>query len=224
MMNVAVYDTFQAFQRTHKPFLVNDLAPDPGANLQAAVAKAAHDILANCYPEPAAAAIWGPAYTNRLNAIVDNQANKDAGSAIGAAIAQRFIIKHATDGWNVDAPYTPMDLPGHWTSDPFWNGTQTGWGPGWGNVKPWTMTPKAPGGHYSDHFAAELVDIGGLDLNSAAYTNAFDQVKDYGKFVSPSRTDVQTADRQILGLRRAVVRAAAGIVSKEPGGYRSPDG
>ncbi len=49
MMNGAIYDIFQAVNRTHAPFKVNQHAP--GADLNAAVARAAYLVLSDTYGE-----------------------------------------------------------------------------------------------------------------------------------------------------------------------------
>jgi hypothetical protein len=79
--------------------------------------------------------------------------------------------------------------------DPDLDPQQTGWGPGWGDVRPWVMTS-------SDQFDSELVDIGGLDLTSAAYANAYNQVLNYGAktVYGPANTPTsRTADQTNIG-------------------------
>ena len=178
MMNAAIYDVYQAFDHTYQPFLAAGFSADLNANRDAAVARAARDILENCYGE--ASATWLPAYNNRINAIVDTPLNIANGASLGAVIAHKYVTKHATDGFDAVTPYTPqVGVAGHWTSDPYFMGglgpvqVQTGWGPGWGNVTPWTMAN-------SDQFDSVLTDIGGLELSSPAYASAYNQVLNYG--------------------------------------------
>jgi hypothetical protein len=204
MMNAAIYDVYQAFDHTYQPFLAKNLSADLNANRDAAVARAARDILENCYPE--ASGTWLTAYNNRINAIADSTLNIANGAALGAVIAHKYIEKHANDGFDAVTPYTPqVGVPGHWNSDPyFMTGfgpaqVQTGWGPGWGNVTPWSMTSP-------DQFDSVLVDKGGVILTSAAYANAYNQVLNYGaKTVygpantPTSRTSTQTAISQFWG-------------------------
>jgi hypothetical protein len=194
MMNGAIYDVFQAFDRTHQPLVVRNLSPAAGANLDAAVARAAHDILADCYGE--AAAIWGPAYTSRLAAIVDSQANKDAGEALGTLIAQKYIQKRTGDHSGDMVPYTGPGGMGHWAPDAL-HPTQEAWGPGWGTVHTWAL----PNSDY--------VDVPGPPaLDSDTYRDAYNMVKDWGALVSPSRT--LNPDATAIGLFWAYDRASMG--------------
>jgi len=180
MMNAAIYDVYQAFDRTHQPFLVHSLTPAANANLEAAVAQAAHDILKDCYLE---SGITDTQYANRLSAIAGGgelPANINSGKALGAAIAAKYIHKHVHDGWDYAPSYSPTPGPGNWSTDPYWMenpgpvATQTGWGPGWGDVKPWVMQS-------SDQFNSVLTDIEPvLDLTSPKYTAAYNQVLNYG--------------------------------------------
>jgi hypothetical protein len=191
MMNAAIYDVFQSFERTHQPFKVYATAA-PGASLEAAVARAARDILANCYPEPAAVPRWTDAYNDAMLGIpaIPRQLGED----LGAAVAAKYIHKHANDGWDTPMPYAPTPGPGRWSSDPYWmdddadsGPEQTGWGPGWGNVKPWVIES-------SDQFDGVLADIEPvLDLTSPKYTAAYHQVLNYGAKTVWGSADMPTS-------------------------------
>jgi hypothetical protein len=180
MMNAAIYDIYQSYDRTHAPFLANATAPQD-ANLEMAVATAVRDILEDCYPT---SGVWATKFSERTTPLVDTPGNLTAGANLGAAVALKYINKKVNDGWNVEPVYTPqVGVAGHWTTDPYFMSdlgpvvTQGGWGPGWGDVKPWTMEEHAS---YKDHFAAELVDADALVLNSEKYTKAYNQVLNYG--------------------------------------------
>ncbi|MCC7475623.1 MAG: vanadium-dependent haloperoxidase [Pirellulales bacterium] len=200
MMNAAMYDIYQAYDHTYTPFLVNSLVPDQGANRDAAVARAARDILEYTYGE--ASATWLPAYNNRINALVDTPLNIANGAALGAVLAHKYIEKHVNDGFDAVVPYTPqLGVPGHWSSDPFWMSNpgptqvQTPWGPEWGSVKPWAMNS-------ASQFNGVLTDLGGTTLSSAAYANAYNQVLNYGALSTygPANTPTsRTADQTALG-------------------------
>ena len=197
MMNAAIYDVYQAFDRTHEPFLAkhaNVFNPADGASLQAAVARAARDVLANCYPELDAQTTWSAAYDVQVAGILP--APRADGEALGAKVAAKYIHKHANDGYDNPGSYSPTPGSGHWSTDPYWmsesgppGAIQSGWGPGWGAVKPWAMES-------SDQFDSALVDIEPvLDLTSPKYTAAYNQVRDYGaKDVS-----LRTADQTNIG-------------------------
>jgi hypothetical protein len=179
LMNASIYDVFQAIDRTHAPFKVNQSAP--GASLDAAVAQAAYRTIVDCYGEQQAT--LDTVLAARLGAIADGPA-KTAGITLGNYIAQHYIDAHANDGHNLPDAYTPTDAPGHWSSDPLvLPAVQKGWGADWGYVTPWTMPN-------SDYFDA-VIDL--PDFGSQEYVDAFNQVKAYGERNSLVRTPDQTA-------------------------------
>jgi PEP-CTERM motif len=180
MMNAAIYDVFQAIDRTHAPFKVNTYAP--GANLDAAVAQAAYRVISDTFGEYQSS--LDGILATRLGAIANGQAKTD-GIALGNHIAQHYIDAHANDGHSLPDAYTPTDGPGHWSSDPLHPG-QKGWGSDWGYVTPWAMPN-------SDHFDS-VIDLPAL--NSQKYTDAFNQVKAYGE----RNSAVRTADQTAIGL------------------------
>jgi hypothetical protein len=105
---------------------------------------------------------------------------RQKGETVGHLIAKRYINKHVDDGWNTPTPYSPTPGAGNWSSDPYWmdddptiGPEQSGWGPGWGNVRTWVMDN-------SDQFDSALADIGSLDLTSPQYAAAYNQVLNYG--------------------------------------------
>ena len=203
LMNGAIYDVFQAIDRTHAPFKVNTFAP--GALLDAAVAQAAYRTISNCYGEQQAT--LDTVLANRLGAIADS-AEKTAGINLGNLVAQQYIDAHANDGHNVTGVYTPTNAPGHWSQDPL-HSPQTPFGPAWGAVTPWAIPN-------SDHFDA---GIGLPSLLSQDYTDAFNMVKDYGALNSA----VRTADQTEMGLFWAYDRP--NIQPLQPGhqpGYGPP--
>lgn len=189
MMNGAIYDTFQAMHRTHTPFMADMQAP-AGASLDAAVNQAAYDILSHCYPGELTM-LQGD-FDARMALIPDSPA-KTAGIALGQSIAHVYKTDRTDDGSADVVPYTPSTNPGEWRPRP----GQTVWGPGWGTVKPFAIPATAP-------FIDALPPLPALD--SPEYTAAYNEVKDYGALVSPSRTADQTA----IGLFWAYDRATMG--------------
>ena len=177
MMNAAIYDVFQAIDRTHAPFKVNTFAP--GANLDAAVAQAAYLVISDTYGEQQST--LNGVLTARLGAIADGP-EKAAGIALGNHIGQHYVDAHANDGHNLPDAYTPTIAPFHWSPDPLITPEQKGWGSDWGFVTPWAMPNP-------DHFDSL---IGVPAPNSQEYVDAFNQVKDYGARDSLVRTEDQT--------------------------------
>lgn len=178
MMNSAIYDVFQAIDRTHAPFKVRMSAS--GANLDAAVAQAAYAVLSDTYGEQQT--MLDSVLATRLAAIPNSQAKTD-GIALGNYIGQHYVDAHANDGHSLPDAYTPTIAPGHWSPDPLVTPEQKGWGSDWGFVTPWTI----PSG---DHFNGMLTPPSFTDQR---YVDAFNQVKEYGARNSAVRTDDQTA-------------------------------
>ncbi|MDZ4656199.1 MAG: vanadium-dependent haloperoxidase [Bythopirellula sp.] len=178
MMNAAIYDVFQAVNRTHAPFKINVHAP--GADINAAVAQAAYRVISDTYSEQQA--MLDSVLASRLGPGPYSPA-ETAGIALGNQIGQYYVNVHANDGHNLPDAYTPTDAPFHWSSDPLvLPAVQKGWGADWGFVTPWAMPNP-------DHFDSLL---GIPDPNSQEYVDAFNQVKDYGALNSPSRIQDQT--------------------------------
>lgn len=191
MENGAIYDVFQAFNRTNAPFLVNTTAPT-GASLNAAVNQAAYEVLTNTYPGEAA--ILTPQYNSRMASIAGGTSKTD-GIALGHTIAQAYITNRANDHATDSTPYTPGMAPGEWQPDPF-HPTQKAWGPGWGTVTPFAIGATAP-------FINALTPPPAL--NSQAYTDAFNQVKAYGALNSAVRTPQQTEEGLFWAYDRATM-------------------
>src|SRR5262245_30558566 len=102
MMNAAIYDVFQAIDRTHAPFKLNLHAP--GANLDAAVAQAAYRVISDTYGEQQVT--LDGVLATRLAAIPDSPA-KTAGIDLGNHVGQHYVESHANDGHNLPDAYTP---------------------------------------------------------------------------------------------------------------------
>jgi hypothetical protein len=197
MMNAAIYDVFQAINRTHAPFKVNEHAP--GANLDAAVAQAAFRVISETYSEQQST--LNAVLATRLGSII--APNKQAGIDLGNLIATHYINAHANDGWDQPDSYTPTVGPGHWASDPLHPG-QKGWGKAWGTVSPWVM-------QNSDQFDAQFPVMGIPAFGTQAYRDAFQQVKDYGARTGGLRTPGQTAIGLFWAYDRPNLPLAAGV-------------
>ncbi len=189
MTNAAIYDVFQAINRTHAPFKVNTLATlnFPGANLNAAVAQAAYRTISETYGEQQAT--LDSIRATRLAGIVDTPQAIQAGIDLGNYVAQHYITTHANDGWDQPDSYTPVGGPGHWSEDPL-HAPQKGWGKAWGTVTPWVM-------QNSDQFDGQFEVLGLPGLGTQAYVDAFNQVKAYGALNSAVRDSIKTDQTQI---------------------------
>jgi hypothetical protein len=189
MVNGAMYDAFQAVNRTHRPFHVDML--DYSASREAAAAQAAYQIMLNCYPQQQA--ILDPALNETLGAISDGTA-KAKGIELGRQIAEQYIEWRKNDGADQMVPYSSSNDPGRWRPDPM-HPDQRAWGPGWGAVAPFSLID-------SNQFPLPGVP----DMNSQAYTDAFRQVKEKGALVNSTRTPDETN----MGLFWAYDRPAMG--------------
>jgi hypothetical protein len=111
-MEIAVYDSVVAIEGGYEPFAVDVDVPD--ASPQAAVAAAAHRVLAHYIPGQAASII-DPAYAASLATIADGPA-KDSGTALGEGVADLLIAQRSTDGFRAPASYTAPNppIPGVW--------------------------------------------------------------------------------------------------------------
>jgi hypothetical protein len=192
MVNTAIYDVFQSFDRTHQPFLV-DTRAQPNTSLDAAVHQAAYEVLLNTYPGEKS--MLDADYNARM-ALIPNGVNKSNGINLGRMIGQACITNRMGDNSNVMMPYTPGTQPGQWRPDPF-NPGQSAWGPGWGTVKTFGIPNTTA-------FINALPSIPAM--NSQAYADAYNMVKQYGALNSAVRTSEQTE----IGLFWAYDRPAMG--------------
>jgi hypothetical protein len=103
---IAVYDAVMAIEGGYEPFAVTLDAP-AGASAEAAVAAAAHGVLAHYLPAQRAT-ILDPALTAFLAGIQDGSAE---GVAVGAEAAAELIALRADDGFRSPASYTPPNPP-----------------------------------------------------------------------------------------------------------------
>jgi len=115
MMNGAIYDAFQATNRTHFPYLVNTLAP-PNTSLDAAVHQAAYELLLQCYPGEQA--MIDTDYSARMGSIPSG-IDKTNGMNLGHSIALAYMAARTGDHADESFPYTPGTGPGQWRPDPF---------------------------------------------------------------------------------------------------------
>ncbi len=192
MVNTAIYDVFQSFDRTHQPFLV-DTRARPNTSLDAAVHQAAYEVMLNTYPGEKS--MLDADYNARM-ALIPNGPNKTNGINLGRMIGQACLTDRTGDNSNVTTPYTPGTQPGQWRTDPF-NPGQSAWGPGWGTVKPFGIPNTAD-------FINAIPPIPAM--NSQAYADAYNMVKQYGALNSAVRTPEQTE----IGLFWAYDRPAMG--------------
>lgn len=170
----AVYNAVVAIEGGYEPYK-SDLARNPTASVDAAVATAAHDVLVHFFPAQQAA--LDSDYATSLAAI-SNGASKDAGIALGAAAADEIIALRSGDGLNANIGFTmPAPAPGVWQ-------LPTGVNP----LVPW-MSKLEP-------FMLESPDQfrpgPPTDLSSAEWAEDYNETRVYGHRDSTVRTSEQT--------------------------------
>jgi membrane-associated phospholipid phosphatase len=175
--HAAVYDAVNALDRSHEVYLVDALA-HPRASREAAVAAAAHRVLAASFP--AQIGELDNQLTASLATIPDGKAEDD-GVALGQSVADQCLALRQSDGFNVTLPpFLGSTEPGQWRPTP--PGLAPGLAPHWPDVAPFAMTS-------GDQFRPAAPPA----LTSAEYTAAFNEVQDLGSANSATRTDDETA-------------------------------
>jgi len=176
IVHASIYDAVNAIDRTYKPYAV-DVPALPGTSAEAAVAAAAHRALVALFP--AQTATFDTEFAVSLATITDGS-SKANGVALGNLVADKMLTLRANDGSSTVVTYTPGSGPGVWIPTP--PAFAAALLPQWGNVTPFAMTS-------GSQFAPNSPPA----LTSAAYTAAFNEVKDLGSAASATRTADQTA-------------------------------
>ncbi len=176
MVHTAMYDAVNAIAgNPYKSYI------DPGisvsnADVTAAATAAAYRVLLDQLPGQQARldAAYSTILGGASSAAVSN------GLALGQITASNILATRANDGSNVTVSYLPGTQPGDWQQ------TAPNFAPPllpqWGQVTPFAMTS-----------AGQFSPSGPPELNSAAYTAAYNEVKELGALNSTVRTADQTA-------------------------------
>lgn len=176
IVQAAVYDSVNALDRTHEPYLVDVLA-HPRASREAAVAAAAHRALVGLYPTQAAT--LDTKLSASLATIADGK-GEDDGVALGRSVAEKILAIRQNDGSGVVLPpYMGAPGPGQWRPT---SPSAPGQLPQWADVTPFAMTSP-------DQFRP----VDPPSLTSAEYTAAFHEIKELGAVGSTTRSVDQTA-------------------------------
>jgi hypothetical protein len=175
-VQAAVYNAVVAIEGGYAPYK-SDIAPQPGASVEAAVATAAYQVLVNYFTSDAQVMALTADYSASLAAIPDGQA-KDAGIAIGAEAAAEIIEERANDGRNADIGFSmPAPGPGVWQL-PAGVNPQTPW---MSQLKPFMLVSP-------DQFRPGPPP----DLGSSEWARQYNEVLLYGRNTSQARTAEQT--------------------------------
>lgn len=175
MVNGAVYDAVNAIAGTpYQPYLV---APDVegGESVDAAVATAAHRVLASLFP--AQQARLQEQYELSLDAVADGPA-KRGGIAVGAQAAAAMIASRQGDGAFGDQTWRTGTEPGQWRPTPPFFASNGAWT---GHMRPFLLPS-----------TTRFRTSGPPALTSGVYARDVNEVKALGSATSTARTPDQT--------------------------------
>jgi hypothetical protein len=175
---IAVYDAVNAIEHGgYRGYLYNHPAPRI-TSVTAAVDQAAHDTLVALFP--AQAATFDTELATDLAAIPEGR-GKQLGIELGKTTARLILVNRSNDGSNAPEVYTIKSGPGQWQPTPpaF---RQVPLSPQWPGVKPFIVLS-------NDQFGAPPPPA----LDSARYTQDFNEVKSIGAADSTTRTADQAA-------------------------------
>ena len=147
--------------------------------------QAAHDTLLNLFPD------YQSVLDSRLATDltqVPSAVARDEGVRVGKITAAAILAARLHDGSDAAMPYVPGTQPGQWQPDPY-HPNQTALGSLWGDV-----TPFALGSAEQFHVPPPPA------LTSKAYTEAFNEVKNYGGTNPDTLHTRADVDRHFLGL------------------------
>jgi hypothetical protein len=114
IMHAAMFDAVNSIDETYTPYLT-DVPGSPHASIQAAAARAAHDVLTALYPTRVA--VFDAELAISLQGIGEHRVQQ--GIRVGEIVAERMLAARANDGWNVTPPvYSLPATPGNWQPTP----------------------------------------------------------------------------------------------------------
>ena len=180
-VNVAMHDALNSIiPKYHTYALLNTVNKE--ADADAAVAKAAHDIIAALLPPETAYA--DSLYQACLITIADGS-SKTNGITIGQAAAAAMQAKRLNDGYaTAQIPFVQGTLPGQYRSTPPFDGPPfNGFAavPAWGQITPFNLTS-----------GSQFRTIPPYPVNSPEYTKDYNEIKSLGAGVNSTRTADQT--------------------------------
>jgi len=175
MVHVAMFDAVNAKEREYEPYLIHQHGL-PFTNRKVAAAAAAHKVLIKSFPE------HKPALHAALHEEMDKCASflgKLHGRIWGRFCGKRVWQARKHDGSEDVVSYTPSGMIGFWKPTP--PGFAPALLPNWATIEPFCMMSP-------DQFRAPAPP----SLNSAEFAEAYNEVKDLGRFDSVSRTEDET--------------------------------
>ena len=179
MMHLAMHDALSAIDGDYEAHTYEGSVPE--ANPLAAATQAAFTVATNQYPDDRDT--FATIRDKWLQEMATDEAVQ-SGTQLGNAAARAMLAGREGDGWDGKAEYRwhPMS-PGVYAEFQEHSATPQGFifGAGWARARGFALTRP-------DQFRAPPPP----DIASDAYTQAFDEVKELGRFQSMSRTPDQT--------------------------------
>lgn len=175
ILHAALYDAVNAVEGSHRPYRVS-ARPEGAVSLETAAGIAAHRVLLELYPRLVESC--DSALDVSLENVPDGPA-KEAGVKLGQRVAEEILRWRAEDGSRRRVRFAPGSAIGQWRPTP--PGFQEALLPQWRYVTPFAL----PG---TRDFLPAIPPA----LTSAAYTEAFNEVKALGRREGSTRTEEQT--------------------------------
>ena len=181
IMHAAIYDSVNAIDGTHEPYLVHLKGVPPSTSQEAATDSAAHEILVALYPTLKQK--LDAAFQMSLVPIPDGD-DKAMGILVGQIVADQVLAVRSNDGANAQPiPYIFGTDPGNYQSTPPNFPTQPQF-THWSRVTPFALDG-----------ASQFRPGPPPALTSDSYSNALNEIKSLGIANSPTAT----ADEALTG-------------------------
>jgi hypothetical protein len=174
MMHLAIHDAVNGVKPKYASYAVQ--LRDRKANVVAAAASAAHDVLVALYPNQQA--LLDARLADSLAGVPDGS-GENRGIALGAAAAEAILALRTGDGSENFGEYTFGSEPGDYQTQAPWNGFV--YRPAWGDVTPFGLVS-------ADQFQSEPPPA----LTSARYATDYNEVSAFGRSVGSARNADQT--------------------------------
>ena len=178
MMHTAIHDALNIIDPRYTAYSYQGEATN--AHPLSSAAQAAFEVASHQYPNKKNDLLKE---LDKWLSLVPDGSNKQSGISIGRSSAESILESRSNDDYNGDADYTwhPM-APGVYAEFNEHSGTPEGFifGAGWAAAKPFLLPTQ-------NHFRSPPPP----EINSQAYTEAFNEVKAYGSFESSVRSEDQ---------------------------------
>ncbi|MDJ0750580.1 MAG: vanadium-dependent haloperoxidase [Woeseiaceae bacterium] len=179
MMHIAMHDALSSINGDYEIYAYGAVATE--TNPVAAASHAAFVVAADQYPDQQERLAK---LRDRWLLDIDAGEPQQSGKQLGTEAARAILARRKDDGWDAEAEYSwhPM-APGVYAEFQEHSGTPQGFifGAGWAKARGFALA--SPG-----QFRAPPPP----EISSDAYTRAFNEVKEFGRFQSMSRTPDQT--------------------------------